>query len=530
MLKKLLFCFMLYSVNFFSQSNLAIDDENRYYKNVNTTGIIKTLIVDNPNDNSGNQDSNKLQNLINQVSNLTSNNKKGGIIKIPAGKYYFDNIIMKSNVHIKVNKNATLILGPVPDPNKNITMFVFGKDNDTKHTKNVSITCDSNNSNDKFTVNFNLSNYNSSKFITCARVENFLISGIKVYDNYTRLPVIGITNSKTNNTFYRSRQGVVKNITSLKSAYGYGLVQMHAGTNILFKNLWGEGGVVLRLEPHYRENEAGQILIHNIIARNISGRNGNATVMLSPHRLDHGFVDIRNIKSNSSGFALRIESGFSSKVYNPATGKKGKAYDNNGNEITGSFSSNSVFKNISAIYGTKAQLKDKHFKYIPCSLYNNSLLNVDENGQHITSIPTYVGPAIVAVHKRNNYTLNNISNITATGFTKQKNNGKTFYNSDSIFTCGNVNITSIQKQLETVTFNQNNNTIKVFPNPVTNSLHINNSINSVLKIYTSVGILIKEIIVTNNSYLVNTSFLKPGIYYINVSNDQTSYQQKIIKV
>ena len=41
---------------------------------------------------------------------------------------------------------------------------------------------------------------------------------------------------------------MVSNISSTGAFAGYGLVQLRSGKDIRFKNLWGEGGVTLRLE------------------------------------------------------------------------------------------------------------------------------------------------------------------------------------------------------------------------------------------------------------------------------------------
>ncbi|OFX17936.1 MAG: hypothetical protein A2033_15265 [Bacteroidetes bacterium GWA2_31_9] len=79
--------------------------------------------------------------------------------------------------------------------------------------------------------------------------------------------------------------------------------------------------------------------------------------------------------------------------------------------------------------------------------------------------------------------------------------------------------------------NVNYNTIDIYPNPATNQLNINtdyNIDNSIVKIYNTLGVLVKETNLTN-VYSIDVSDLSKGIYMLHVYSSNEHYT-KLIKI
>lgn len=142
----------------------------------------------------------------------------------------------------------------------------------------------------------------------------------------------------------------------------------------------------------------------SIVVRDIHCKNGNSVVMVSPHALNNGTVDIDGVFGESCGFALRIEGGFIATKYVKDPSIKIGGYEK------------VVAKNIKAIYGVDAQLKSKHFKYMPCEL-RSQIKDVtgNENREEVAKAALYVGPAIGAAMNTDEYPTF-ISNVEAIGF------------------------------------------------------------------------------------------------------------------
>ena len=189
---------------------------------------------------------------------------------------------------------------------------------------------------------------------------------------------------------------LIKNIEGTGDA-AYGLVHIRSGNQMMFKNLGGIGGTTLRLEGHldiFESKVGGADNMSNIVGRGIRGENGNAAVMLSPHYINNGIVDIRNISYVSCGFAVRIENAFATKR-EQALGLR-----------NGRFDSKSVISGITASFGnTNAQLKEKHYKYLPCSL-RSFLQKTPMSPDPVDHTRNFNGPSIAAVVNSANYAIN----------------------------------------------------------------------------------------------------------------------------
>lgn len=136
----------------------------------------------------------------------------------------------------------------------------------------------------------------------------------------------------------------------------------------------------------------------NIVGRNISCTDGNAAVMISPHSMKNGVVTVDGVKSVDCGFGVRIANGFVAKKY--ATP----------NLQPGTFAAGSSVKNVDATFGLNAQLKSKHFKYVPAPL--EKFIQDQKKSEDGESVR---GPAIAAVLNEANYHVT-VENVTAHGF------------------------------------------------------------------------------------------------------------------
>lgn len=337
-------------------------------------------------------DSPDLQKAIDSLSNAG-----GGRLKIPAGQYTFSDIQMKKNVHIEINKGA--IFRPKQKSGKGeIHMFKFSSTNKNIPLKNVSLFCPEG----RFKVDLKTITPIGRGVRMCffKNVDGFYVSNINVLDKHTKFSAFVFNGETIGGKAYGPKNGVLMNVDTNNSDYGYGLVQMQLGKKIFFRNISGTGGTTLRIESHnvnLRPLNAKNV-IENVVARNVRCKDGNSSVMLSPHFMKNGYVDIRNISSINCGFAVRIEKGF-------VTSEELMAYPN---LVPGTFDSTSVIRNVKAIYGTTAQLKPKHYGFMPCGERKKvSSSPISPNGA------SFEGPSIAPVVYNANYTVDfNKSHVT----------------------------------------------------------------------------------------------------------------------
>ncbi|MCL5245353.1 hypothetical protein M4I21_06005 [Cellulophaga sp. 20_2_10] len=368
--------------------------EKDFYTPPTSYAVTKNLVKDYGADKLfSTDDSQKLQNAINDISD-----KGGGKLFIPKGNYSVSDVKLKSNVHVIVNGEAVIRPSVRPNTNKNYAMFTFGKESAV--VKNVSFRSASST---KFTVDLTKANNPNVAVFNFNNVENFSISDFRVKDNLTKFSSVTMGITEFNNKYYWPRNGVIKNATTLNSDYGYGLVQIQAAKNVLYKDLSGIGGVTLRLETGWTfMNDLQKGGVEDMFGENISCTNGNAAVMVSPHAMHNGKVYVNGITANSCGFAVRLEGGFVSKKYSTPG-------------LTDGTFSNVTINNVKATFGTKdAQLKPKHYKYMPCNLRSS----IDEN-PIVAGGDSYNGPSISAVVNTPNYAVTlNKNSVKGTGFTE----------------------------------------------------------------------------------------------------------------
>ena len=504
---RLLLLFLLFTaMHIYSQS-----EGNFYTETIDNFSLQKNLQIDYDVDGLGNNtDSERLQRAINEV-NLAG----GGKIYIPQGTYKFGEVSLMSNVHLLIEHNSIIIPYII---NSAVSLSIFSLGDNGASISNLSVR----GVDGKYNVN--LPAYVPGiRVFECGNVSNFYLADFTVNDNYTKFACVSMGISTFNNADYNwPMNGVVKNGSVVNAHYGYGLVQVQAAENILFKDLSGVGGSTLRVETGWTVMNDLQIGTANkIFGRNISCTNGNSAVQISPHAMHNGSVDIDGVTSVSSGFGVRIEGGFISSDYT------------NPNLTVGTFTSVKV-KNINSTFGITAQLKSKHFKYLPT--YRTDLItSISQDGGE-----SVIGPSIASVMSIGDTYAENvyISNVTAIGFLCQK----------PIIGASDINSTmNCSPSADGISFDegyieQNTSLIIPFSNPNLKLITIlnkesvsffveNNSLDlsSKVNLINYCGRVLKTENLKNGINTINLAGLPNGIYLINLFNRHKSYAGKFVK-
>ena len=327
-------------------SDRLTDNEDRFYENkIPNTEVIATL--------KGDCSSEDTISLNQQITNLS--NAGGGVIRIKKGNYCFLNVILKSNIHIKIDSDVTI----QPDlsgntAGKNLNMFRVGED---FLVENVAITNsdeDNTDINTWFKGNIPIGDYNGVRFVEFSNVKNFKFSGMNLTDNFSVFSNIVLNLPSSANVDEIPIGGIVSNVKMTSLHVGYGVVQMQTGKKVLYKNLDGEGGVTLRVETGAAAtNQVNKITVDDVVGRNIKVSFGDAAFNMSPHRVDQGRVDIEGVTAVNSTHAVQIAAGFIGSKPNLINSK-------------GTFDSRSFIGDITVTGGDGAQIKGKDFKYFDC--------------------------------------------------------------------------------------------------------------------------------------------------------------------
>ncbi|WP_076457203.1 glycosyl hydrolase family 28-related protein [Zobellia uliginosa] len=343
-------------------------DDNRLQKN---------LVSDYGADGTDQEnDSEQLQQAIDEVSAIDG----GGTIFIPQGQYYLSEIHLQSNVHLYFEEGTTV--KPIGRKNnKNYSIFYLGVNSDVVENVKIAGSCG------KFTVDLREVENTNVRVVQCGNVDGFVFSDFSVLDKLSKFSAITFGLAFYDGKYFGPRNGTVKNISAFSAHYGYGLVQAQVAKNVEFKNLYSEGGVTLRLESgetKFNELQLEGLGIFDIKAKNIIAENGNSAVMISPHTIKNGHVDIKNVVAHNCGFAVRIDKGFATKSQSELG-------------IPPGYFKNPVITNVKATYGTTSQLKWKHWvKYLDCSSRALLTPNPDEFTGNLGK-EIFIGPSIAPI-------------------------------------------------------------------------------------------------------------------------------------
>ena len=345
MKKAIVIVLFLTAITAMAQDRLT-DNESRFYTNKIPNKEIEIKLT-------GKNDGTDSALLNARIASLSK--AGGGIIHLRKGMYYLIDVVLQSNIQLKIDKDV--MIEPFFDTTaKKVSNSIFevGK---KFLVENVAITNteeDSENKTTWFSATFPKGDYRM-KIITACNVRNFKFSGFKITDSYTPFSAIALNLPDNRNRDEVARQGIVKNVLLTNSHVGYGVIQIQAGKSILCKNLEGIGGVTLRVETGSGETGKLNVLtVDDIVGRNITIKEGDAALTISPHRVDQGRVDVEGITAINSTFAVQLAAGFKDK--------KQDGVDN-----IGTFDSRSYVGNITVTGGKGAQVKSKDFIYFDCA-------------------------------------------------------------------------------------------------------------------------------------------------------------------
>lgn len=303
------------------------------------------------------------QTFINAINAV--NAAGGGKVIVNSGTYRILEVLLKSNVHLEINSGATIL--PInPSTTSNNTLFELDS--------NSGITnCSISGVGGNFTVDMSsLATHIRIRVVDFGFCSNFKVSNFNITDNFTEFSALAFggnfitTGSGDDRRITNVRGipngGIIDNISLTNGHYGYGLVQIQGGKNILFRGLSSIGGAALRLETGFNllqftdTYNFEEIKLDNIWARNIECANGQSALQISPHTLDQGYFNAENITATSCEFAVVWAAGF-----------LGQLEQDNG-LTEGSFDSTSKIRNVTAIFGQNAQMRSSRLRYIPCPL------------------------------------------------------------------------------------------------------------------------------------------------------------------
>ncbi|MEM6885293.1 MAG: hypothetical protein AAF571_09690 [Verrucomicrobiota bacterium] len=268
------------------------------------TNPMTTVTLGDPGyDTSGTDDTAVFQQAIDEV-----NAGGGGIINVPAGSYQLASVLLKSDVHFKINGGATLTLAAEGN------MF-----NVSGGIQNVSFKGISG----RFDVvlpDFGKGREAKVRFIGATSVENMLVQNVDINDDQqTTFSCIELTWDESLDQ--RPNNVTIKNVTTSDGHYGYGVVQSQAASNVLFTNLYGKGGIVVRLETGAKNmnikqaqaQQNGQSLnvgVDNIKITNSTVESGQAAIMTGPHAITtNGDVFANYVTAVSSICAVKTANG-----------------------------------------------------------------------------------------------------------------------------------------------------------------------------------------------------------------------------
>ncbi|WP_139957232.1 hypothetical protein [Flavicella sediminum] len=461
-----LFVLLLVTISCFGQKQ----QKDSFYFNPNEGSGFVEIEATDVNYSKGEAINHTLQKSIDKLT------KKGGVIKINSGTYKINGgLSFKSNVHIKVAAGAVFELDGTGTifsaqsgseiPLTNFSFQGLGTDNRK-----------SGGSDDRFVIKFKYENKSSntkkSAVIRIGNASNFKLANFIIIDQYTQPSSIALSPEFTTvNVFSSDKEenidgkkaakkakkksssrsnlinkvygvpskGIVENIDNLNGAFGYGLVQMQAGNNIVYRNLSGTGGIIVRLESGLNINQLfrpvgskavytvggiglpltidKQPKIDLVYLDHISCKDGHSAFSMSPHTIHQGRVFIKNIHVEACQDAGYVGDGF----INNFSREEAAGLDVAAFGITpGSFSGESTVENVTAIFGQNAQIKAKNFKYIPCELRIDKGADATDPNKGLAveiglDFESYRGPSLHSI-KDGSTTGIKITNVKAFGF------------------------------------------------------------------------------------------------------------------
>ncbi|MGG1554068.1 hypothetical protein [Paenibacillus ferrarius] len=254
-------------------------------------------------------------------SSIQAKMDAGGVIQFTPGTYNLG--VMKinhSNTRIEVDQSVVFNM------NSNILFDIRPASVNSPRIENVEIASIGPS---RFTVNTNGNKGGDKRPVRLSNVKNFAVSGININGNYEGQPFVTlvpyqdgspgtilVNGVQTYNPIFGlvPTFGVVQDVGATGIHGGYATVQLFGGDNILLRNIDGENGVTVRLEPGSGQDSDNQSLagpdlgaLHDIAVVNIRNTNGFAAVYLKPHAKVNHDITLANIAATNSGFAIHAD-------------------------------------------------------------------------------------------------------------------------------------------------------------------------------------------------------------------------------
>ncbi|WP_283434116.1 glycosyl hydrolase family 28-related protein [Neorhodopirellula lusitana] len=302
----------------------------------------------------------------------------GGRLVIPKGTYRFASVLLKSNVHLLIEKDT--VIKPYWPAGTKTVVFNLDAERPSQKKKttleqekafieNVSIR----GLGGRWIIDYSdreRADGEGVRGVLAKMVRNFLIADLNLKDNYSVYCGITLAPMQTDREtkdwpVSRATDGTVRNCRIFNASPGYGLTQLHGAQSVHFEDLYAEGGVTLRMETGAVGDKTA---IYDITGKSIVNENGRCAVMLGPHSAMNGVVKVEGVRSISSAFAVTVGKG----------GVKAAELKKYPDAKDGIFAKGSYVKNIHAVFGNKAQVKTHDFLSIP-EEYRDDLDLVWEN-------------------------------------------------------------------------------------------------------------------------------------------------------
>ena len=335
---------------------------SKYTETMDPDGLTRNLVADFGllDDNAQNNQSGIFQHAIDSVAAAG-----GGNLIVPKGTYRLSNVVLKSNVHLLID--AGTVIKPDWPAGTKVVVFLMDAGTPTNkrnlsmkqeqaYIENVSIR----GVGGPFIIDYSdreRVNGEGIRGILARMVRNFLIENVDIRDNYSvycGITLVPWQTAKETKDWPVSRatDGTVRNCRIFNASPGYGLTQLHGAQSIYFENLYAKGGVTLRLETGAVGLRTG---VYDITARNVVNEDGRCAVMFGPHSAMNGLVQVEDVVSISSAFAVTMGKG----------GVKEAQLKIEPDATDGVFADGSSVKNIRAVFGKTAQVKTHSMMHIP---------------------------------------------------------------------------------------------------------------------------------------------------------------------
>lgn len=348
---------------------------------------------------------------------------------------------------------------------------------------------------------------------------------------------------RSNERNYRfPTNGIIENSSVVNCHYGYGLIQNQSSKNVLFRDLFGDGGATLRLETGATRMNELQLFegraIDNIFARNIYCQDGKAALMIAPHLMrDNGYINVEETICNGCeyGVTLTGKSEFNTKEIKD----KSSDYDIDG--IGPGLTKEVYINQTFALYTETATIKiqnEQAYEELGIKVKSRSereIMTPSEDGGKSVKGPSIAPLAVSApfncdVHKKQKF---NIYNTFSSGFNfSPENPGVLIDNSihvrDGYISCSDLN--ELLLSTDEILLTSSKNKCLVYPNPVSfdKKLFLNcDKIDSVV-IYNTAGNIVKTFKNINTPY-ITINELSTGVYILVMySKDKLISRNKII--